>query len=325
MSKIDPRQRFSNRVEEYRKHRPSYPDEIISFLKREHALSKESIVADIGSGTGMLTRLLFDHARLVYGVEPNDAMRSQAKNDFLSKANFISVNGCAENTTLPPASIDLVTAGQAFHWFDREPTYKEFKRILKPNGVLALVWNYRDVKADQVQREYEAILKTHIKDYKKLNHKTMTDEKIFDFFRTRDVIKISRPNAQLFDMESLKGRALSSSYVPKPPDVVAERILQQVEALFNTFQPAADFSCANCHLTATENQLIGPGLLDIGSRAATRVEGMDAVTYIYKSIVDPDAYVVEDFSDELMPQNWAEIYSDEDILNIIAYLLTLEG
>ena len=229
-------QRFSNRVEDYHKHRPGYPEQIIDILKQERALLPDAIIADIGSGTGKLAEIFFNRAHTVYGVEPNDAMRRQAEKDFSDVQNFVSITGSAESTTLPPASIDLITAGQAFHWFDREKSFLEFKRILKPNGRVALVWNYRDIDADDLQRDYEAILANNIKDYKKLDHKTITDEKIADFFHKTDVKKYQLRNQQHFDLASLKGRALSSSYVPKPPDPTAERILSHIETLFEKYQ-----------------------------------------------------------------------------------------
>lgn len=96
------------------------------------------------------------------------------------------------------------------------------------------------------------------------------------------------------------------------------------EVLFNTFQPAASFACVTCHLVDSEERLIGPGLLNISTRAGTRIEGLSAVEYIQQSITDPSAYIVEGFPDGLMPQNWAEIYSEEEIGDIIAYLMTLQ-
>lgn len=96
------------------------------------------------------------------------------------------------------------------------------------------------------------------------------------------------------------------------------------EVLFNTFQAEAGFACATCHRPDSEARLIGPGLLNVGTRAETRIEDLSAVEYIRTSIVNPGAYVVESFPDALMPQNWAEIYVEDEINDLIAYLLTLE-
>ena len=94
--------------------------------------------------------------------------------------------------------------------------------------------------------------------------------------------------------------------------------------LFNTFQPAAGIACATCHHVDSEARLVGPGLLNVGKRAETRVQGMSAVEYLRQSIVSPSAYVVEGYTD-LMPKNWGRVFSDKQIDDLIAYLLTLKG
>ena len=107
--------------------------------------------------------------------------------------------------------------------------------------------------------------------------------------------------------------------------LVAVRDVENGAVLFETFQDAANYACSNCHLADSEKTNLGPGLLNIRDRAATRVEGMTAAEYIYQSIVDSKSYTVEGFDPDLMPQNWAEIYSDLQIFDIVAYLMTLEG
>ncbi len=106
-----------------------------------------------------------------------------------------------------------------------------------------------------------------------------------------------------------------------PADASAERGAQ----LFTTFQQATGFACSTCHRADSEQRLIGPGLLNVGVRAQNRVAEQDAVTYLYTSIVQPDAYIVDGFSADLMPENWAQVYSEADLYDIIAYLLTLQG
>lgn len=109
--------------------------------------------------------------------------------------------------------------------------------------------------------------------------------------------------------------------------MVAARNPEKGKILFETFQDDAGtgYACSNCHLPTSEKTQIGPGLLNIKHRAATRVEGLSAAEYIYESITDSMAYTVEGFEADLMPQNWAEIYTDPEIFDIVAYLLTLEG
>jgi mono/diheme cytochrome c family protein len=113
--------------------------------------------------------------------------------------------------------------------------------------------------------------------------------------------------------------------VTATPNALASGDPVRGQELFNTFQSAASFACATCHRVDSEERLIGPGLLNIGARAETRVEGMEARDYIYTSIINPSAFVVPDFPDGLMPKNWAEIYSEDDIDDIISYLMSLRS
>lgn len=229
-------ERFTNRVSDYKNHRPGYPKAIIDRLLAQRIITSASVVADIGSGTGLFCKLFFPFVEQVYGVEPNDAMRRQAEADFSSVTNFISRPGSAEDTHLASHSIDLVTAAQSFHWFNREKTYTEFKRILKPSGRVLLVWNYRDIDGDELQRRYEAILASTIPNYKQLDHKSMTLDKIKAFFKSPSVDCFSLPNQQSFTLDQFKGRILSSSYVPKPPDPVYDSVMDQVVDLFHEFE-----------------------------------------------------------------------------------------
>src|SRR4051812_14029321 len=130
-------ERFSNRVANYVRYRPTYPPQVLQLFKEKMGLSHESIVADIGSGPGISARQFLENGNTVYCVEPNDAMRSAAEDVLKSFDGFRSVKGDSENTTLPDASVDFVTAAQAFHWFKPEPTKQEFRRILKPSGYVA--------------------------------------------------------------------------------------------------------------------------------------------------------------------------------------------
>ena len=114
----DPRERFSGRAEYYSKYRPNYPVSILQYLERELGLSRNAVVADIGSGTGIFAELLLRNGNRVFGVEPNDDMRTIAESTLSSYENFTSIKGSAEHTTLPAASVDYVTAAQSFHWFD---------------------------------------------------------------------------------------------------------------------------------------------------------------------------------------------------------------
>ena len=143
MSEKDPTRRFTNRVANYARYRPGYPPAVLTCLRDECGLSPGSTVADVGSGTGILTELFLANGNHVYAVEPNEAMRQAAELSLAHYPGFTSVDGRAEATTLADDSVDFVTAGQAFHWFDAAASRVEFNRILRPGGYTALVWNAR--------------------------------------------------------------------------------------------------------------------------------------------------------------------------------------
>src|SRR5688572_15000399 len=150
--------RFSSRVENYIKFRPGYPKEVIDILKTDCGLTESSKVADIGSGTGILSELFLKNGNRVFGVEPNEPMRTAAERLLSAFPEFVSVDGSAEATRLEAGSMDFVAAGQAFHWFDRDAAKTEFKRILKPEGWVVLIWNERSIDSTPFLREYEKLL-----------------------------------------------------------------------------------------------------------------------------------------------------------------------
>jgi ubiquinone/menaquinone biosynthesis C-methylase UbiE len=135
----DSTRRFSNRVKNYVRYRPSYPQGVISALQAETALTKSSVIADIGSGTGLSAELFLQNGNPVFGVEPNLAMRQAAEQHLKNYPHFYSVDGTAEATTLPNKSVDYAVAAQAFHWFNPQLARQEFSRILQPGGWVVLI------------------------------------------------------------------------------------------------------------------------------------------------------------------------------------------
>ncbi len=155
---LDPTARFSSRVDDYRKYRPSYPPQAIDFLEEKCGLSRDSVIADIGCGTGLFAKLLLERNYPVWGVEPNREMR-EAGEAFLTRFDpFRAIDGQAENTHLPKSSVDLVTAAQAFHWFEPVPARREFERVLKPDGYAAVLWNARRHLSTPFLSDYEEML-----------------------------------------------------------------------------------------------------------------------------------------------------------------------
>jgi ubiquinone/menaquinone biosynthesis C-methylase UbiE len=235
MRRTDPTQRFSSRVENYIRYRPGYPFEVLELLRIECGLTPDSVIADIASGTGILTRMLLENGNRVFGVEPNPEMR-QAGEQFLAPyPGFTSVAGNAEATTLDDHSVDIVTAAQAAHWFDREKSRREFVRVLVPGGWTVLLWNERDTDSTPFLREYEQLLLTYGTDYQEVRHERTTDA-IDTFFGPSPFQSKVFQHSQEFNAQALEGRLLSSSYTPQPEDASYESMLRELRRIFDRHQ-----------------------------------------------------------------------------------------
>ena len=232
---LNPTGRFSARVADYIRYRPSYPDGVIPLLARECGLTSGSRIADIGSGTGLLARLFLRFGCEVWGVEPNAEMRQAGERLLAGERGFHSIDGRAEQTSLPSASVDFVTAGQAFHWFDAPAARSEFSRILRQPGWVVLVWNERLVEGRFLE-EYEALLNRYAPDYSQVDHRRM-DAGVMDRFFCAGNWKLSSlPNEQLFDLHGLLGRLDSSSYAPPAGTEAHAAITEALAKLFEECQ-----------------------------------------------------------------------------------------
>jgi len=224
--------RFSNRVENYVKYRPGYPAGVIDILKSDCELTEASIIADVGSGTGKLSEFFFLNGNPLFAIEPNAAMRSAAERSLTDYKTLVSIHGAAERTGLQPESVDFITAGQAFHWFDQEKTRKEFARILKPGGWVVIIWNERRLDSTSFLRDYEDLLLRYGTDYQKVRHENVAGE-IAQFFAPDTFRLKSLENLQRFDLESLKGRLCSASYTPEPGHPNFELMLSKLKEIFD--------------------------------------------------------------------------------------------
>ena len=237
MPTTDPTQRFSSRVDNYIRYRPSYPQAVLETLTAACRLTPSSIVADVGSGTGLLSKIFLDHGNPVIGVEPNPDMRHAGEQFLADYRNFTSVAATAEATTLPAHSVDFITAGQAAHWFNLEKARREFVRILKPGAWTALIWNERKTDSTPFLAAYENLLLTYGTDYQEIRHER-TSAEIDTFFAPAQFQSRVFPYQQLFDYESLEGRLLSSSYTPQPGDPNHTPMLHQLRRIFDHHQSA---------------------------------------------------------------------------------------
>jgi SAM-dependent methyltransferase len=228
--------RFSNRAENYAKYRPDYPAKVLDYLQHECHLTSDSFIADIGSGTGIFTKLLLDRGYTVYAVEPNEAMRREAEKQLKSFPGFHSVSGIAEDTMLNDKSVNLIVCAQAFHWFNNAETKAEFKRILAPYGHIALIWNNRCIDVDDFAIAYELLLQQQDGDYERINHQNLTETDFASFYHDGKYKLAKFPNFQVFNFEQLAGRAFSSSYVPAPDTEAGHEFSLQLKQIFDQYQ-----------------------------------------------------------------------------------------
>ncbi|GAB2684096.1 class I SAM-dependent methyltransferase [Mucilaginibacter koreensis] len=232
---INPTQRFSDRVEDYIKYRPGYPAEAINYILNQSQVQQGAAVADIGSGTGISSKLFLERGYQVYGIEPNEPMRKGAEGYLKEQAGFISVNGSSEHTTLPDGSVDLVVAGTAFHWFKQQETKAEFQRILKPGGYVALFWNVRKPDADEFNVAYEQLLKQQ-PEYRDTKETYDSYKDLQSFFGPEGFEKKIFAHEQHFDADGLAGRSRSSSFVPQPGTDEGFAFFQQLTNIFSLYQ-----------------------------------------------------------------------------------------
>jgi SAM-dependent methyltransferase len=226
-------ERFSSRVEAYLKYRPNYPKEVVYALREKTGLRPSHVIADIGSGTGFSTELFLENGNFVYAIEPNAPMREAGEHYLATYKNFRSVDATAEATTLPDRSVDYIIAGQAFHWFNFDLAYEEFKRILKPEGWIVILWNDRETDTTPFLIDYEALLQEFGTDYNEINHRNFDSKKIHDFFRGANVMEMEFENLQRLDYDGVEGRLLSSSYVPNVGDAHYAPMLEELHAIFD--------------------------------------------------------------------------------------------
>lgn len=228
-------QRFGNRVEDYVKYRPGYPAAVITYLQEQYGLAPGNTVADIGAGTGISSAIFLQAGYKVLAVEPNTPMREKSVELLGQYPNFTAVDGSAEQTGLPAGCADAVVAGQAFHWFNAAQTRPEFQRILKPGGVVVLIWNERLTEGD-FEQAYDELIIRHGSDYTQVDHRKTDERKIGQFFSPSTFDAATFPNQQVFDFDGLKGRLSSSSYVPAPDEPGYGPMIEDLRTLFDQYQ-----------------------------------------------------------------------------------------
>lgn len=229
---LDSTRRFSDRVADYVRFRPTYPRALVEWLRSEHGVTPSWVVADVGAGTGISARLFLDAGHEVVAVEPNAAMRAAAVEALGSSRRFRAVDAPAEATTLPDGSVDLVVAAQAFHWFQPEAVRREWARILRPGGLVLVVWNSRRTGGTPFLDGYEQLLRAHSLDYSSVAERYADEATMRRWFGVGFRATRGFENRQVLDLDGLRGRLLSSSYAPKAGQPGHEPMLEALRRLF---------------------------------------------------------------------------------------------
>jgi ubiquinone/menaquinone biosynthesis C-methylase UbiE len=224
---------FSDRVQNYLAYRPGYKPAILDVLREEYSFTIDDVIADMGSGTGLLSELFLKNGNIVFGIEPNAEMRTAGEQRLKAFSRFVSVNGRAEATTLGQDSIDFVTVGQAFHWFNQAQTKQEFARILKPTGWVVAVYNMVRTDAPFLLA-CEQFYATYLAD------KDAEAEEVdiyTPFFGKGNYAKREVSGVcQKLDLTGLIGRVLSRANTPQEKSPLYEKMLNALETIFDEYQ-----------------------------------------------------------------------------------------
>ena len=228
-------QKFDGRAQDYVVGRPVYAQEFVEALFPDYGFSSDSVIADIGSGTGKFAGQLLERGCTVYGVEPNDDMKEKAVEELSGFVRFYPVKGTEAGTTLEDHSADFVTTAQAFHWFDVPAFAKECRRILKPGGKVFLIWNVRDMN-DQLNQEAYEIYRNYCPDFKGYSGGIQKDDERIRAFFDDKYQYIEFANPLYYSEETFISRSLSGSYSLKEGDARYQEYLKALRDLFAKYQ-----------------------------------------------------------------------------------------
>lgn len=228
--------RFLGKAEIYDKYRPHYQAQHLNKIIKLCDFCDSNIsVAEFGSGTGKFTELLINQGYKVYAVEPNKDMRRIALSKFKKSQNYIAINATAENCTLSSKSIDLIVAAQSFHYFDTKKAKKEFKRIIKPNGKVCLIWNFKSRDSNLIKEYEELIYNYHSKNIQPSHAQDNMNEQVFKkFFSTYE--EVIMDNSQIFTFDEFWGRTLSNNHAPSPDEPEFKILFEKLKQLFVKYQ-----------------------------------------------------------------------------------------
>lgn len=226
---------FHGKAQLYAKYRPQYSQEYKEFLQKTLRLSKNSVVADIGAGTGIHTKILAEITDKIFAVEPDREMLNELQSQLLHLGKIITVQRSAEDTRLPDACVDYVTVAQAFHLFDRQKSLTEFKRILRPSGILVLVWNSKE-HDNELFYDNESVIKKYCPRYcREVHARSFFEDSYKDCFAPNSYTftYIHQDSTELLDKKTFIMRTLSASYAITPTDSNYNTFIKELEIVFD--------------------------------------------------------------------------------------------
>lgn len=247
----NPPERFTGRVESYRRFRPRYPAQIVELLRQECGLRSDAVIVDVAAGTGLLTEVFLAAGFQVTAVEPNAEMRAACSELEQSSTKLRCIAGTAEDTGLPRQSADLITVAQAMHWFDLERARAEFKRILKPDGWCAVIYNHRQMGGDAFHDAYEELLRKFGVDYASVQQQHVDKARLAGFFAPAEMKRATFANSQTLTREGFEGRIFSSSYIPRPGQERFDAMQAEIGRIFEEHQTKSQvtmgYECEVCY------------------------------------------------------------------------------
>lgn len=232
---IDSTKFYFGKQEDYSKYRPSYPKELFEFLVKDYNLKNKDIV-ELGAGTGKFSKIASVYCNKIYYVEPNIDMINKGKEYCNDCYNITFVNSSAENTKLPSYIADIIFAVQSFHWFDKFTVKEEVKRILKPNGYFAIIWNdWEDENNEFSKKYFKYVSEWNTKlTGRKYQHKNVDDRK--NFFKDGMYASHIFIHSKQYNLEMLVGLSKSLSYAPKEGDIYYGEFIKGIIEIFNDYQ-----------------------------------------------------------------------------------------
>lgn len=232
---IDSTKFYFGKQEDYSKYRPSYPKELFEFLVKDYNLKNKDIV-ELGAGTGKFSKIASVYCNKIYYVEPNIDMINKGKEYCNDCYNITFVNSSAENTKLPSYIADIIFAVQSFHWFDKFTVKEEVKRILKPNGYFAIIWNdWEDENNEFSKKYFKYVSEWNTKlTGRKYQHKNVDDRK--NFFKDGMYASHTFIHSKQYNLEMLVGLSKSLSYAPKEGDIYYDEFIKGIIEIFNDYQ-----------------------------------------------------------------------------------------